>query len=363
MTDGARYIPIAQPSIGPLEKAAVMDVLDSGMLVQGPKVEALEKAFATVVGVRHAVATSSGTTGLHLALLAHGIGPGDEVITTPFTFVASVNAILYTGATPVFADIDPATYNISPAAIESALSERTKAIMPVHLYGQPCDMERIVALASKRGLAIVEDAAQAIGAGYGGRMAGSFGTGVFSLYATKNVMSGEGGMITTDDDKLADDLRLLRGHGMRRRYEYEMLGFNFRLSDLHAAIGLAQIGRLSELTEIRQSNAALLSSQLRGVGVPCVAPDRTHVWHQYTIRLGSEADRDAMAGRLHDAGIGTAVYYPHPVHEFEHVRSVAGTLEMPESERAARQVLSIPVHPGVSEEELTRIVTEINQPW
>lgn len=339
-----------------------MEVLDSGMLVQGPRVLALEEAFARLVGVRHAVATSSGTTSLHLALLAHGIGPGDEVITSPFTFVASVNSILYTGATPVFADIDPATYNISPAAIEDAVSERTKAIMPVHLYGQPSDMGSIVELASKRRLAIIEDAAQAIGASYGGRMVGSFGTCVFSLYATKNVMAGEGGIITTDDDELADKLRLLRAHGMRRRYDYEILGYNFRLSDLHAAIGLAQIGRLDELTEIRQSNAAVLSSQLRGVGVPSVAPDRTHVWHQYTIRLDSQATRNAMAERLHDAGIGTAIYYPHPVHTFEHVRSVAGIVEMPESERAAEQVLSIPVHPGVSEDDLTRIVTEINRP-
>jgi len=363
LTEGARFIPIAEPSIGPLEKAAVLEVLDSGMLVQGPRVLALEEAFARIVGVRHAVATSSGTTGLHLALLAHGIGPGDEVITSPFTFVASVNSILYTGATPVFADIDPATYNISPAAIEKALSERTKAIMPVHLYGQPSDMAPIVELASRHGLTIVEDAAQAIGASYAGRMAGAFGTGVFSLYATKNVMAGEGGIVTTDDDELADRLRLLRAHGMRRKYVYELLGYNFRLSDLHAAIALAQIGRLDELTEIRQSNAALLSSQLRGVGVPCVAPDRTHVWHQYTIRLDSEAGRDAMAERLLKAGIGTAIYYPHPVHRFEHVQSVAGTVKMPESERAAEQVLSIPVHPGVSEDELTRIVTEINRPW
>ena len=202
----------------------MIEVLESGMLVQGPRVAALEDAFTRITGARHAIATSSGTTGLHLALLAHGIGPGDEVITSPFTFIASVNAILFTGATPVFADIDEATFNIDPKWIEAAITPRTKAVMPVHLYGQPCDMDEISAIARKHGVLLLEDAAQAIGATYRGRHVGTFGTAVFSLYATKNVMTGEGGMITTDDDHVADQARLLRNHGMRNRYEYEMLG-------------------------------------------------------------------------------------------------------------------------------------------
>ena len=234
-------IPISKPYIGDAERQAVLEVLDSGMLAQGPKTALLEAKFAAVCGVKHAVATSNGTTALYLALLAHGIGPGDEVITTPFTFIASVNSIIFTGARPVFADIDPETFNISPARVESAITPRTRAIMPVHLFGLPCDMNALTDIARRHGLSLIEDAAQAVGADYHGRRVGSFGTGCFSLYATKNVMSGEGGMITTDDEAIANQCRLLRSHGMARRYYHDMLGYNFRLTDLHAAIGVAQI--------------------------------------------------------------------------------------------------------------------------
>ena len=330
------------------------------MLAQGPRVAALEAAFSEVTGARHAVATSSGTTGLHLALLAHGIGPGDEVITSPFTFIASVNAILFTGAKPVFADIEETTFNIDPEQLEAAITPRTKAVMPVHLYGQPCDMDEICDIARKHNLVVLEDAAQAVGATYRGRPVGTFGTAVFSLYATKNVMSGEGGIITTDADEVADAARLLRNHGMRNRYEYEMLGYNFRLTDVHAAIGLAQLGRMGEATRRRRSNAAYLNAHLRGLLTPVVKEGREHVWHQYTVTLPAEVDRDAAVSRLTQDGIGTGVFYPRGAHRFPHVRAHTGDLDLPVTDRVAASVLSLPVHPLLVEQDLERIATAVN---
>jgi dTDP-4-amino-4,6-dideoxygalactose transaminase len=330
------------------------------MLAQGPRVAALEAGFAKLTGAKHAIATSSGTTGLHLALLAHGIGPGDEVITSSFTFVASVNAILFTGARPVFADIDEPTFNIDPEKVAAAITRRTKAVMPVHLYGQPSDMDDICALASKHNLAVIEDAAQAVGATYRGRQVGNFGTGVFSLYATKNVMSGEGGIITTNDDRIADEARLLRSHGMRQRYQYEMLGYNFRLNDVLAAIGIAQLNRLPESTRRRQANASFLNGQLETVTTPVVKEGREHVWHQYTVRLPVDMDRDLAVRRLNAAGIGTGIFYPLGVHQFAHVRHAAGDYELPVTDRVAASVLSLPVHPLLEPAELERIVAAVN---
>ena len=237
-------ISIAKPLIGEEEKQAVLEVLDSGMLAQGPRVKAFEEAFAEMCGVRYAVATSSGTTALHVALLAHGIGPDDEVITTPFTFIASANSILYTGASPQFVDIRSDTFNIDPELIEAAITPRTRAIMPIHLYGLMADMKPIMDIARGHKLAVIEDAAQAHNAMYKGQKAGSFGTGCFSLYATKNMTSAEGGMVTTDDPEVAERVKLLRNHGMRVRYYHDMLGYNFRMTDLHAAVGLAQLRKL-----------------------------------------------------------------------------------------------------------------------
>lgn len=338
----------------------MLEVLESGMLAQGPRVAAFEEAFTRVTGARHAIATSSGTTGLHLALLAHGIGPGDEVITSPFTFIASVNTILFTGATPVFADIEEGSFNIDPKRMEAVITPRTKALMPVHLYGQPCDMDEISALARKHGLAIIEDAAQAVGATYRGRQAGSFGTGVFSLYATKNVMSGEGGMITTDDDHVADQCRLLRNHGMRKRYQYETLGYNFRLTDVLAAIGLAQLDRMPEATKRRRANARFLNAQIESVTTPVVKEGREHVWHQYTIRVPDGMDRDAAVKRLDEAGIGTGIFYPHGAHRFDHVKAVVGDLEMPVTDLVASSVISLPVHPLLEQPDLERIAAAVN---
>ena len=357
----AHRIPLSRPFVGLEEKAAVLRVLDSGMLAQGAEVAALEAEFAGLLGVEHAIATSSGTAALHLALLAHGVGPGDEVITSSFTFIASANSILYTGARPVFVDIDPATYNIDERAVEAAITPRTRAIMPVHLYGQMSDMDVIMSVAEKHGLAVIEDAAQAVGATCRGGQAGTFGTGCFSLYATKNVMSGEGGLVTTNDDRVADRVRLLRQHGMRSRYVYEGLGFNYRLTDVSASIARVQLRHLDELIGQRRENAAFLSGTIRSVATPQVAEGRGHVWHQYTVRLNKGHDRDEAIHRLAEAGVDTGVFYPRGVHQIDHVRAVAGDHHLPETEQAAREVLSLPIHPALSKEDLTAVVEAVNQ--
>ncbi len=354
-------IHISKPYIGEEEKQAVLAVLESGMLAQGPRTAELEARFAQLCGVKHAIATSSGTTALQTALLAHGIGPGDEVITTPFTFIASVNTILLTGAKPVLVDIDAETFNINPGLIEKAITSRTRAMMPVHLYGYPCDMNAIGEIARRYNLAIVEDACQAIGARYQGQAVGSFGAGCFSLYATKNVMAGEGGMITTNDDAVAEACRLLRNHGMRQRYEYERLGYNFRTTDLHAAIGLAQIARLDTFTRQRRKNADYLNDRLTTVIAPRVRPGYEHVWHQYTVRLTGKRDRDTAVQKLTAAGVGAAVFYPRPAHYYPHLREAVGEASLPAAERAATEVISLPVHPLLTLADLEKIVSEVNR--
>jgi dTDP-4-amino-4,6-dideoxygalactose transaminase len=345
--------------MGDEEKQAVLEVLDSGMLAQGPRVRALEDAFADYCGVAHAVATASGTTALHLALLAHGIGEGDEVITSPFTFISSANAILFTGARPVFVDIDPLTFNIDSDLLAAAITPRTRAIMPVHLFGLTADMGPIMALAEEHGLAVIEDACQAHGAEHRGKRAGSFGTGCFSFYPTKNMTTGEGGMITTDDAEVAETCRISRQHGMRRRYYHDALGYNFRMSDIHAAIGLAQLQKLERFNEARIANARFLSENLTGVSTPTVPGGRRHVFHQYTIRV-PDGRRDGVRQALAERGVGTGVYYPVPVHRQQVYldRGYDGTF--PEAERAAQEVLSLPVHPGLSKQDLDAIVAAVN---
>ncbi len=353
-------ISIAQPMIGEEEKRAVLAVLESGMLAQGPRVQAFEEAFARYCGVKYAVATSSGTTALHVALLAHGIGPGDEVITTPFTFIASANSILYVGARPIFVDIDPVTFNIRPDLLEDAITPRTKAIMPVHLFGLPADMDPIMEIAERHGLVVIEDACQAHGAEYDGKRVGSFGTGCFSFYPTKNITTGEGGMITTNDERIAEKCRIIRQHGMRRRYYHDELGFNFRMTDVHAAIGLAQLEKLERFNEMRIANARYLSEHLRGVGVPTVPERRRHVFHQYTLRV-PDGRRDNVLEGLKERGIGAVVYYPVPVHQQPFYKSMGYDVVLPEAERASQEVFSLPVHPGLSRADLERIVEAVNE--
>ena len=381
-------IPISKPQIGDEEKRLVMQVLDSGMLVQGPRVAELEQRWAEACQTKHAIAISNGTAALHTALLAHGIGPGDEVITVAFTFIASVNSIIYCGARPVFADIDPVTFNIDPDTIEALITPRTKAIMPVHLYGHPADMQRIIVIAQKHGLVVIEDAAQAIGTNYDGKPAGSFGTGCFSLYATKNVMSAEGGMITTSDDAIAKRCRLIRAHGMEKRYYHDMLGFNFRMSDLHAAIGLAQLSRLEAITQQRKANAEFMNANINNPRLVLPSGGNlklkmknekleveqynssfsmpsskfSHAWHQYTVRVQNGLDRDAAVAKLTTAGIGTGVFYPVPAHRQKHIREMGfGDVTLPVTEQLAKEVFSLPVHPALSPSDLEEIVNEVNQ--
>ena len=355
-------IPIARPQIGEEEKAAVLAVLDSGQLAQGSVVAEFEEAFADYCGVKHAIATSNGTTALHLAVLAHELGPGDEVITAPFTFIASANSVLYAGARPVFVDIDPVSYNIDVDAIERAITKRTRAIMPIHLFGNPVDMPRIKEIAARHGLLVIEDAAQAHGAEVAGRRAGSWGTGCFSFYPTKNITTGEGGLITTDDDCVADRARLARSHGMRIRYYHESLGYNFRMTNIHAAIGKAQLPKLEGFNERRIANAAYLSAHLPTdkVEVPQVTPGTRHVFHQYTVRVLPPLDRDEARKKLAEMGIGTEVYYPVPVHRQQvYIELGYGDQSFPESERAAREVLSLPIHPGLTQQDLDAIVEAV----
>jgi dTDP-4-amino-4,6-dideoxygalactose transaminase len=355
-----QMINIAKPMIGAEEKLAVLEVLDSGMLAQGPRVKAFEEAFAAMCGVRHAIATTSGTTALHTCLLAHNLAAGDEVITSAFTFIASSNSILFAGGRPVFVDIDPATFNIDPDKIESAITPRTRAIMPVHLFGLSCEMDSILAIASQYNLLVIEDACQSHGARYHGRRVGSFGTGTFSLYPTKNMTSGEGGMITTNDDALADHCRVIRQHGMRRRYYHDELGFNFRMTDILAAIGLEQLKKLENFNQIRIQNAKYLTSHLKGVTVPVVPEGCEHVYHQYTLRLPAQR-REAMIEHLTARGVGCMVYYPVPIHRQTYYMEQLGYQQsLPETERAAAEVLSIPVHPGLNEGDLDTIVQAVN---
>jgi len=354
-------ISIAKPQIGEEEKKAVMEVLDSGMIAQGPRVKAFEEAFAALCGVRHAVATTSGTTALHVALLAADIGSGDEVITSPFTFIASANSVLYTGARPVFIDIDPITFNLNPALIEAAITSRTKAIMPVHLFGLSCDMDPILTIAKQYGLTVIEDACQSHGARYKGQRVGSFGIGAFSLYPTKNMTSAEGGMITTDDDGIAERCRVIRQHGMRRRYYHDELGFNFRMTDIHAAIGLEQLKKLELTNEQRRANARFLSAYLKGVAIPCAPEGYEHVYHQYTVRIPGDR-RDALRAYLQQNGVGCEVYYPVPVHRQSFYTGELGyQITLPEAERAALEVLSLPIHPALSIIDLDTIVARVNE--
>lgn len=353
-------IPIARPMIGEEEKRAVLEVLESGMLAQGSRVEAFEHAFAAMCGATHAIATSSGTTALHVALLAHGIGPGDEVITTPFTFIASANSILYVGAKPVFVDIEPSSFNLDPTLVERAITPRTRALLPVHLFGLPCDMAALSDIATLHGLAIIEDACQAHGAEHLGHRVGSFGTACFSLYPTKNITSAEGGMVTTMDDAVAERCRLLRQHGMRRRYYHDEIGYNFRMTDVHAAIGLEQLHKLERFNAARAANTAFYNQHLCGVTTPVVPEGYHHVYHQYTIRV-PDGKRDALAEYLQQQGIGTGIYYPVPIHQQTYYTERLGyRLHLPEAERAAREVLSLPIHPSLSRSDLETVVTAVN---
>ncbi|MHA7862042.1 DegT/DnrJ/EryC1/StrS family aminotransferase [Tessaracoccus sp. Y36] len=352
------FIPPAKPIIGDEEREAVDRVLRSGMLAQGPEVKAFEEEFSAHFALgRACVAVNSGTSGLHLGLLSSGIGPGDEVIVPSFTFAATANSVALTGATPVFADIALDDFTLDPASVEASITERTKAIMPVHLYGHPAKMVELQAIADKHGLMLFEDAAQAHGASLNGTPVGAFGTfGMFSLYPTKNMTSGEGGMVSAANDEVERNLRLYRNQGMLQQYHNEVVGLNNRMTDIHAAIGRVQLTKVGAWTEQRQSNAAFLSSNLEGVVVPPVLDGAVHVYHQYTVRVAE--GRDALAKALKDEyNVGSGMFYPVPNHR---LKPFQADVELPNTEQAAVECLSLPVHPSLSQEDLERIVTAVN---
>ncbi len=351
-------IPIAKPVIGEEEKRAVLEVLDSGFLAQGAKVAEFENKFAEFIGAKHAIATSNGTTALHTLLEANGIGEGDEVITSPFSFIATANAIKMAGAVPIFVDIDEKTFNINPDLIEAAITPRTKAIMPVHLYGLAAQMDKIMEIAQRHNLFVVEDACQTHGAEFNGKKAGSFGGGCFSFYPTKNMTTGEGGMITTDDDEIARKARKLINHGSEKKYYHEVIGYNYRMTDIAAAIGIEQLKKLPYFNVKRRQNAEYLTRNLRNVeGIICPDIVDGHVFHQYTIRITPEypLTRDQVLEVLKEKGIGSAVFYPVPIHQQKAYPEYAHQ-SLPIAERLAQEVISLPVHPSLTEEELRKIV-------
>lgn len=359
-------IRIAEPIIGRGEIEAVNEVLRSGMLAQGPKVAQLEKDFAAQCGTKYAVVVNSGTAAIHAALFAAGVGPGDEVITTPFSFIGTVNPIIELGARPVFVDINSQTFNIDVDKIEKAIAKKTKVIMPVHLYGQPADMKKIIALAKKYKLIVIEDACQAIGAEYFDIKVGNLGDmACFSLYATKNIMSGEGGVVTTNKQKYAEAIRRFRQHGMNSQYEYAHSGYNYRMSDLHAAIAVEQLKKADKFNASRQENAVKLSKALQsiqGVFLPKTAKNRSHVYHQYTIRVTSKfpLSRQQLVNKLKAQDIVAGIYYHKPLHIFPHVAKHGyKSGQFPEAELAAREVLSLPIHPKVRQQDLKKIAIAI----
>jgi dTDP-4-amino-4,6-dideoxygalactose transaminase len=360
-------IPITVVDVAAAEQL-VVQVLRSGAIAQGPMVKRFEDAFAGVAGVPHAVAVNNGTTALVASLQVLDLQPGDEVITSPFTFVATLNAILEAGATARFADIREDDFNIDADKVAAAVTPNTKVLMPVHLYGQMADMGKIMPVVEEHGLKLVEDSAQAVGATYEGRPSGSFGLGCFSLYATKNITTAEGGVITTSDDTLADRLRVLRNQGMRQRYQYEVAGHNYRMTDIHAAIGIPQLESLAEITKARQANAEALNKGLAGVKglkLPQVLPGRTHVWHQYTVLITDDApiSRDEFAAKLTEKGIGNGIYYPKTVFDYDCYRDNPKVVvsDVPVAERVARQALSLPVHPKLTDADLDTIITTVRE--
>ncbi len=364
MTGTRTGIQLARPIIGAEERSEVDRVLASGMLAQGAEVASFEAEFSEHVCGRPCVAVNSGTSALLLALMAMGIGRGDEVIIPGFTFAGTANAVVLAGATPVFADIDPTHFCIDPRAVEAAISPRTAAVIPVHLYGHPADMEQLMAIAERHGLAVLEDAAQAHLAAWRSRPVGTFGaTAAFSFYPTKNMTTGEGGLVVCADSETARRVKMLRNQGMAGRYEHEVIGYNARMTDIGAAIGRVQLRRLPGWTSTRRANASRLSTEFAAaridpvVVLPQVADGADPVWHQYTVRVQG---RDEVAAELAEAGVGSAVHYPHALNQLALYRSVCQRVPvLPVAERASREVLSLPVHPSLSDADLSAVVSAV----
>jgi len=360
-------ISISKPLIGKEEKEAVLKVLDSGMLAQGPKVKEFEEKFAEFCGAKYAIAVNSGTAALHAALYSMGIKSGDEVITVPFTFVATANCIIMQGAKPVFVDVDEKTFNIDVKQIEKKITKKTKAILPVDLYGQIYNYPELKKIAEKYNLVILEDACQAVGAELDGKKAGTFGdTSAFSFYATKNMITGEGGMITTNNEKFAEMAKRFRHHGQseQTRYEYYDLGYNYRMMDIQAAIGLEQLKKINNLTNKRIENALYLTKNLKdvkGIEVPFVKKNAKHVFHQYTIKV-NPVIRDRLVSYLKEKEIGTGIYYPKPLHLHPFFTKLGYKQgDFPVAEKLSKQVISLPVHPALTKDELDKIIKAIKE--
>lgn len=360
-----RLIPINAPQIGEEEIEAVVKVLKSGILTHslgaGPVVTKFEKEFANFANTKNAIAVNTGTAALHVAVLAANVKPGEEVILPSFTFVATAEAVVIAGAKPVFVDIDPKTYNILPKKIEEAITRKTKAVIPVDLYGLPADVQPIKEIAEKHGLIVIEDAAQAHGATYKEKPAGFFAdVACWSLYASKNMTTGEGGVITTSNDEMTDQMRLIRSHGEKAKYASFMLGHNYRMTEIQAAIGCVQLKKLPAFLSKRRSNARRLTEILKKtekLQLPQEPKNFGHSWYLYTVRLkdATERERDRIVEELKKEGIGAEVYYVNPVHLMPYYRNVFGKFGLPETEEAAKQIMSLPVHPRVTEEQIDYI--------
>lgn len=359
-------IPISKVVITEEQEQLVLEVLRSGNIAQGPMVAKLEEIASKKIGVGNSIAVNNGTTSLIASLKSLDLQPGDQVITSPFTFAASLNAIIDAGAVALFADINEEDFGMNHSSLSENLTNNTRVVMPVHLYGQMCDMESISHIASKNDLRILEDSAQAFGASQNGVMAGTRDIGSFSFYATKNITTGEGGLITTNDNSLAEKIRTIRNQGMKKKYEYEIAGNNYRLTDIQAALGIPQINNYDLNVERRSNNANLLTQGLEdlpGIVLPKVQPGRTHVWHQYTIRVTSESpiSRNELAEHLTRAGVGTGIYYPKMVFDYEIYNShpQVKSSENPIAKKISSEVLSLPVHPHLSLSDLEKIIETV----
>ena len=348
-------VPATVVSFGAAEREAVMRVLESGRVAQGPEVAAFESEFSEVVGGRDCIAVNSGTSALHLALLGAGIGPGDEVVVPSFSFAATANAVVMAGATPVFADIDRATFCLDPEVVAARLTDRTAAIMPVHLYGHLADMVRLREIADRAGVLLIEDAAQAHAASLDSVPAGAWGDlAAFSFYATKNMTTGEGGMVVSADPAVTRRIRLLRNQGMERQYENEIAGLNNRMTDLAAAIGRVQLRSLEATTEQRIRIAARYRSEMVGVEHPVVVPGARHVFHQYTVRSDH---RDRVLAALTERGVEARVFYPIPIHRLP--AYAASGDDLPETDAAAASVLSLPMRPTLTDDEVDHVIGSV----
>jgi perosamine synthetase len=363
-----RTIPIAKPVLGREEVEAVKKVFESGILVQGERIKLFEREFAEYVDVEHAVAMANGTLALDATLRALKLGPGDEVVTSAFSFVASSNCVLFQGAKPVFAEIDPKSFNIEPSDVAEKITAKTKAIIPVHLFGQPAEMDALKEIAEDQRIALVEDAAQSHGAEYKGQKVGGLGSiGCFSFYATKNMTTGEGGMVTTNNKELARKVRLLRNHGETGKYHHVILGYNYRMSEASAAVGSVQLKKLDKSNDRRRKNANILTTEIKkisGLTPPYVKNGVKHVFYQYVVRVEEDypLERDKLAEHLKKKGVGVAVHYPTPIYAQPLYKDLGyGKTVCPVAEDASRRVLSLPVHPSVNKEDIAYILDVLKE--